>query len=95
MAYRGSTEIASALLLYITENFNPLTPREERKLVVSHLDWESEEEHQHREKYIQKIYLVLDESARDLQLQAVKYAFFEVFDSKGIGGDCGGDHDGA
>nr|CAI5828755.1 unnamed protein product [Callosobruchus analis] len=34
MAHRGSTEIASALLLYITENFNPLTPGDERKLVV-------------------------------------------------------------
>nr|CAI5827037.1 unnamed protein product [Callosobruchus analis] len=34
MAHRGSSEIASAILLYVTEKFNPLTPGDERKLVV-------------------------------------------------------------
>ena len=34
MAHRGSTEIASALLFYVTENFNRLAAGEERKLVV-------------------------------------------------------------
>ena len=34
MANRGSTEIASALLLYITENFEPIEPGIDRKLVV-------------------------------------------------------------
>lgn len=34
MAHRGSTEIASALLFYVTENFHRLGPGGERKLVV-------------------------------------------------------------
>lgn len=34
MAHRGSTEIASALLFYVTQNFQRLGPGQERKLVV-------------------------------------------------------------